>query len=318
MQDRILHYLKKTEGYLSGEQFSRTFHISRAGIWKNMQELRKQGYDIVAVPHLGYKLISSPDKLLPFEIQGDLKTKILGKEVVHFDATPSTMDVAFQYGLDRYPEGTVICAESQTKGRGRLGRHWSSPKGKGLYASIILRPKVSPSQVAKLTLASAVAVSEAIYEVTKVKAAIKWPNDLMVNNKKLCGILTELQAEIDRVKFVVIGLGLNVNTSTSQLVEGATSLKNETNQSWSRVDVLKEILRRFEKWYLRIQKEGFDSVIERWKELSMTLNRRVRIVDPNGFIEGEAIDLDQDGGLLIRQDSGEIVKKLAGDVVLAH
>ena len=184
--------------------------------------------------------------------------------------------------------------------------------------SVILRPKLSPSEVAKLTLLAAVGVCEAIQKITNLQPSIKWPNDLLIDNKKCAGILTELSAETDQVKFVVVGIGLNVNTAKNSLPPTATSLREETQQEHSRIKIFQEILRELEKWYLRLGQEGFLPVVERWKELSVTLNRRVRVSDANGFVEGLAVDLDQDGGLLIRRDTGVIVKKMAGDVILAH
>ena len=315
MQNKIIHFLKSSPNYISGEEISRQIKISRAGIWKYIQVLRDEGYDIVAVPHLGYKLISAPDKLLPSEIQFGLATKILGKKIVYFDSIGSTMDYAFQLGMQGAEEGTVVCAESQSKGRGRMGRNWASPKGKGIYMSVILRPKLSPTDVAQLTLLSAVAICEVVKKVCSVKATIKWPNDLLVHNMKLAGILTELSAEMDRVRFVVIGIGLNVNTPVSLLPTHSTSLKNETKQQISRIEVFQEILRHLEKWYEDFKMAGSKKMLQRWKEYSSTLGRRVRVVDTNGHVEGEAIGLDQYGGLIIRNDEGMIVKRMTGDVV---
>ncbi len=318
MLEDIVRFLKKSDSYLSGEEISQSLSISRAAIWKYMQELRRLGYEIAAVPHLGYQLTASPDRLFPWEVQFDLGTKVLGQKIVYEDSVPSTMDVAFKLGGQKAPEGTVVCAESQTKGRGRMGRGWVSPKGKGIYFSLILRPKLPPNEAAKLTLLCAVAVAEAVARVSGIEARIKWPNDLLVGKKKLAGILTELHAETDRVKFVVVGVGLNVNTPESQLPTDATSLRLEAGRVFSRVQVLQEVLRELEHWYLRFGREGFPPVLERWKELSLTLGRRVRVADPAGFVEGEAKDIDEDGGLLIRQDTGVIVKRMAGDVVWAH
>ena len=315
MQEQIIDYLKKSENYISGEEISQSLKMSRAAIWKYIQELRHLGYDIVAVPHLGYKLVGCPDKFFPSEIQYELGTKILGKKIIYKETVPSTMDAAFQLALEGSPEGTVVCAEHQTKGRGRLGRTWTSPKAKGIYVSLILRPQLPPSEVARLTLLCAVAVSEAVKTASGIQPLIKWPNDLLVNDKKLAGILTELSAETDRIKFVIVGIGLNVNASLNHLPAQSTSLKQELGFSLCRVELFQEILREIEEWYVRLDKEGFEPVLSRWKELSSTLNQRVRVVDPAGGIEGEAIDIDQDGGLLIRQDSGVVIKRMAGDVL---
>lgn len=315
MREKIILFLKEAEGYVSGEEISRRCGMSRAAIWKYMQELRQEGFDVVAVPHLGYKLVASPDKLLPSEIQHGLKTQYLGKKIIYEDTVTSTMDVAFRRGVEGAAEGTLVCAEGQTKGKGRLGRQWNSPKGKGVYMSVILRPSLPPTDVAQLTLLAAVAVCEAIRRASGVEARIKWPNDILVGNRKLAGILTELSAETDRVRFVVIGIGINVNTSLSVLPAQATSLKEETRRKISRVELVQEILRGLESWYERLKKQGFAPALERWKELSSTLGQRIRVVDPGGTVEGEAIDLDKNGGLLIRNDAGLIVSKIAGDVV---
>ena len=280
-----------------------------------MQELREDGYDIVAVPHLGYRLISSPDKLLPAEIQFELGTKILGKDIRYCDSIASTMDAAFQLGVEGVGEGTVVCAESQTKGKGRLGRNWASPKGKGIYMSVILRPALTPADLTQLTLLGAVAVCEAVGKFCDVPAKIKWPNDILVNNKKLAGILTESSAEMDRVRFVVVGIGVNVSTPLSQMPPHSTSIKNETGKKVSRVVLMREILRSLESWYMTLGGNGFASVITRWKELSSTLGRHIRLVDPSGNVEGEAIDLDEYGGLIIRGENGLKVKRMSGDVV---
>jgi BirA family biotin operon repressor/biotin-[acetyl-CoA-carboxylase] ligase len=315
VRDQILQYLKKAEGYLSGEEISRHVNMSRAGIWKYIQELREEGYDIVAVPHLGYRLLSRPDKLFPSEIQSELKTKILGKDIKYFDSVTSTMDIAFQLGVEEAPEGTVVCAENQTKGKGRLGRSWVSPKGKGVYMSVILRPKLVPADLTQLTLLSAVAVCEAVGKFCPVPVKIKWPNDILVNNKKLAGILTELSAEMDRVRFVVIGIGINVNTPLSQLPPQSASIKSETGRKACRIDLVQEILRSLEKWYMCLQAQGFSPVITRWKELSSTLGRYVHLVDQSGDTEGTAVDLDEYGGLVIRSDTGLTVKRMSGDIV---
>ena len=315
MKTKIIHFLKEAQGYLSGEEISHDLRISRAGIWKYMQELRKEGYDIVAVPHLGYRLVSCPDKLLPFEIQSGLKTKTLGKHIKYFDSIASTMDIAFQLGIEGADEGTVVCAESQSKGKGRLGRSWASPKGKGIYMSVILRPSVSPADAAKLTLLSAVATCEAIEKLFNINAKIKWPNDILIDNKKIAGILTELSAEMDRVRFVVIGIGVNVNASLSQLPPNATSIRNETGRKGSRIRLLQEILRSLEKWYEEVNKQGFEAVIARWKRLSSTLGQHVRVADLTGDVEGEAIDLDEYGGLIIQSQNGLTVKRMTGDVI---
>jgi BirA family transcriptional regulator, biotin operon repressor / biotin---[acetyl-CoA-carboxylase] ligase len=313
-QNQIIELLKTTSGYLSGEEISRQFKISRAGIWKNIEELRKNGYDIEAVSHKGYKLKSTPDKLLPREIQFKLNTSVIGKDIIHFETIESTMTHAFQLGVDGREEGVVVCAETQTKGKGRLGRPWVSPKGKGIYLSILLRPQLHPTEVAKLTLMTAVAVLEAIRETTGLDAKIKWPNDILIKGKKVVGILTEMSAEMERVRFVVVGIGINVNTPVTALPETGTSLKHELGKDVDRIKIFQSILRKMECWYERSEK-GFDDMIARWKELSSTIGSRVKVQDMDKEIIGTAMGLDEYGGLIIRYDSGKIIKRMTGDVV---
>ena len=315
MQEKILDFLKRKPDYVSGDQISHRLGITRQALWKHIQILKDAGYDIVAVPHLGYKLISSPDRLVPFEVTRELNTKFIGKKIYYFGTVSSSMDVAWQLGIKGSCEGTVVIAETQTKGRGRLGRNWFSPKYKGIYLSLILRPKILPNQMPLLTLMSAVSICEAIREKTGLTCQIKWPNDILIHHKKLGGILTELNAETDLSHFVVIGIGLNVNNDKKTLLAGATSLKEQKKEEVNRLDLLQEILRKIEENYLVFQKKGGKPIIDKWRDWSVSLGRRVRVVCQKQHIEGEALDIDIDGGLLIRNDSGLTQKVMTGDVV---
>ena len=319
MQGQILDFLRKKQGYISGDQISQRLGVSRQALWKHIQELKEAGYDIVAVPHLGYQLLSSPDRLFAFEVARDLDTQFLGKKIYYFDSLTSTMHTAMQLAIKGAPEGTLVLAESQTKGKGRLGRVWFSPKYKGLYFSLILRPKVSPHQASIITLLSAVGICEAIKEVAGIDIQIKWPNDLFLAHKKLGGILTELTASMDEVEFVVIGIGLNVNNDKKTLVSGATSLKEQKKdrekENINRIILLQEILRKIETNYLAFRQKGPRPIIEKWRQHNITLGRRVKVYCHKEHIEGEACDIDTDGGLLVRSDSGLMQKVMAGDVV---
>lgn len=315
MQERILEFLKRKQEYISGEEISSYLKISRQALWKHIQLLRDSGYDIVAVPHLGYQLISSPDRLFPSEISAQLNTKFIGRKIYYFYEASSTMDKAFELGLKGSPEGTLILAEAQNKGRGRLGREWFSPKYKGIYLSLILRPKILPNSIPMLTLMTAVSICEAIKENLNLDARIKWPNDILINQKKLGGILTELNAETDLVHFVIVGAGINVNNAKDTLVPGATSLKDEKKENINRIILLQEILRRIEENYLHFQEKGSRYIIHKWRTFNATLGKRVRVTCQKQHLEGQAVDIDADGGLLIRKDSGLIEKVLTGDVV---
>jgi len=315
LEEKILEFLKKKQEFISGEEISNHLKLSRQALWKHIQELRDLGYDIVAVPHLGYRLNSSPDRFFPYEISWHLNTKFIGKKIYYFDTLSSTMDTAMELGIKGSPEGTVVLTEAQTKGRGRLGRHWFSPKYKGIYLSLILRPKILPNSTPILTLLSAVSIWEAIKETCGLDMQIKWPNDILLHNKKIGGILTELNAETDTTRFVVIGIGLNVNNDKKTLAQGATSLKEQTKEEINRISLLQEILRKIETNYLLFQKEGSAPIIEKWRNYNITLGKRVKISCHREYREGEAIDIDTDGGLLIRKDSGLVEKIMAGDVV---
>jgi len=315
IEEKIIDFLKKKDDYLSGDQLSHTLGISRQALWKHIQELKNSGYDIVAVPHLGYKLVSSPDRLFPFEVTDHLNTKFTGKKIFYFDAVSSTMNEALSLAIEGAPEGALVLTETQLKGRGRLGRIWFSPKHKGIYLSLILRPKVLPNQASLLTLLTAVSICEAVKVSQGIDIQIKWPNDLFYHNKKLGGILTELSAEVDKIKFVVIGLGLNVNNDKKSLISGATSLREIKKEQVSRIELLQEVLRKIESNYIIFQEKGPKQIVEKWRELNLTLGRRVKVYAQQEHIEGEAVNIDIDGGLLVRRDSGVIEKIMAGDVV---
>ena len=267
------------------------------------------------MPHLGYRLHSAPDRLFDFEVMRDLGTKFMGQKIYYFDSLASTMNEALKLGLENAPEGSLILAEAQTKGKGRLGRIWFSPKYKGIYLSLILRPKILPSEASILTLLSAVSVCDAVKKICAVDVQIKWPNDILINNKKIGGILTQLNAETDRISFMAIGIGLNVNNDKKTLIAGATSLKEQIKESVSRVELLRQLLRQLELDYLLFQHKGSAPIIERWRQHSITLGRRVKVYTQSKHYEGEALDIDNDGTLIIRNDSGLNIKVTAGDVI---
>jgi BirA family biotin operon repressor/biotin-[acetyl-CoA-carboxylase] ligase len=224
------------------------------------------------------------------------------------------MDQGMQLGLEGAASGTLVLAESQIKGRGRLGRGWLSPKYKGIYLSLILRPKILPAACPVLTLMSAVSICEAVKEVVGLDAQIKWPNDVLIHHKKAAGILTEMNSEMDKVNFVVIGIGLNVNNDKKSLIAQATSLKQEQGQEISRVVLLQELLRRIENNYFLLEDRGSSEIINKWRNFTLTLGTRVKVDYQNKHLEGQACDIDSDGSLLIRKDSGLIQKVSSGDV----
>lgn len=315
MKTEIINYLKNVPDFVSGQEISNKFQLSRAAIWKNVEELRKEGYSIEAISRRGYCLRGVPDKIISRELQFDLKTKVFGKKAYCFDSLESTMGYAFTLALQGEEEGAVVCAETQTKGKGRMGRSWESPKARGIYFSLILRPKRSINEVLPLTLLSAVAICETIEKMTSLKAQIKWPNDVFINGKKIAGILTEMNAEMDRVKFLVAGIGININTPISQLPITATSLKAQWGKPVSRIGFFQELLCRLEYWYFLSLEDGMGAVLNAWKDFSLTLGKPVSITDAHRKVEGVAVDIDKNGGLLVRQSSGEIIRFMSGDIV---
>lgn len=316
MDERILEVLRtRSDAYVSGEELSADLGISRAAVWKHIRRLRNIGYVIDAHPHTGYRLISVPDKLLPEEISWNLRTHKFGKQIYSYELTDSTMNIATKLAGEGAAEGVVVFAEAQAKGRGRVGRKWVSPTGVGIYYSIILRPEIRPDETPKITLVVAVAHAAAIRKVTGLPAFIKWPNDILINDKKVCGILTELNAETDRVNFVIVGVGINVNTMLGDLPEGATSFKEEAGEGFSRIEIARESLCALEARYEVFQQKGFAPIIEEWHSYSTIIGANVEVAFRDRKIEGQAIDVDSSGALLVRLENGLQERVFAGDVV---
>ena len=314
MREKILSCLKQSSGYLSGEELSEKLGFSRQGLWKHIHELKELGYEISAVPHLGYKLDKCPDRLYPCEVRYGLKAKSIGREVVYYDKLSSTTDEAWQLGCDNASEGTVVCAESQSKGRGRMGRIWVSPKYKGIYFSVIFRPGVPLTEIPCITLLTAVALVRRLKRLANLDISIKWPNDILSGGRKLAGILTELNAEQDRVNFVIAGMGLNVNNTEKELPKEAVSLRTLLGRKLDRVSLFKEILSELDDVYREFKRNGPKKILSEWRTFSYTWGKRIKVSTPNRVIEGVALDLDTDGALLIRLDSGVVEKTVAGDV----
>ncbi|NLE64457.1 MAG: biotin--[acetyl-CoA-carboxylase] ligase [Elusimicrobia bacterium] len=316
MKEKILQMLRAEQAFVSGQRISRALQVSRAAVWKAVEALRQEGYAIEAVSRRGYRLASVPDKVSSAEVQFHLGTRVLGRHVHHFETLPSTMDEAFRLAGEGAPEGTIVIAEAQTRGRGRLGRSWVSPKGKGLYFSLILRPSCPLAEIPRLTLLAAVAVSEAVEAVSGVRLLIKWPNDLLFGKKKVVGILTEMRAEMDRVDFVVLGIGANIQARSGSLPPEAIALEEAAACSLSRVALLQEMLRILEKWYSLAGKNGFAEVLKVWRERSATLGQRVHFEDRGRNVSGKAVGLADDGGLLVELSDGTVVKRISGEVLL--
>ncbi len=309
------------DGAVSGAELSQQLRVSRAAVWARIEALRALGYDIEASPHLGYRLLSAPDLLHADDLLSRLgKTKVIGRDIRVFQQTTSTNDVIEKLARDGVKEGVVVFAESQTQGRGRLGRKWLSPAGKGLWFSVLLRPALRPQETTQLTVASATALRRAIHAQTGLEPEIKWPNDVLVRGRKVAGILTELNAELDQVKYVILGMGVDVNLGPGEfpadLRQHATSLKAELGEPVSRADLAIAILRDLDADYQRIASGQFAAVAEEWEAHGTTLGHEVVIRLGERQIRGRAESLGEDGALLVRTDHGHLERIVGGDVTL--
>lgn len=319
---QILSALRSCEnGGVSGAELSQKLRISRAAIWARIEELRRLGYDIEASPHLGYRLLNDPDVLHADDLLARLgKTKIIGRDIRVFEQTTSTNDVIEKLARDGVKEGVVVFAESQTKGRGRLGRNWMSPVRKGLWFSVLLRPPLRPQESTQLTVAAATALWRAIHDLTGLQPEIKWPNDILLRGKKVVGVLTELSAETDRVKHITLGVGVDVNQTASEfpadLKKIATSLKIELGETISRPELATAILRELDRDYARICAGQFPAVADEWEQHCTTIGRNVAIHIGDRRIRGRAESLDDDGALIVRTEHGRLERIIGGDVTL--
>lgn len=320
--EQILRSLRTAgDGAVSGTELAERLGVSRAAVWARIEELRALGYDIEAGPHRGYRLVSAPDVLHADDLLARLgKTKVIGRDIRVFQETTSTSDVVEKLARDGVKEGAVVFAESQTQGRGRLGRKWISPPGKGLWFSVLLRPDLRPQAVTQLTIASATALVRAMRASTGLTAEIKWPNDILIRGKKVAGILTEMSGELDHVKHAILGIGVDVNLTTREfppeLRKLATSIKAETGRAVDRAELATAILRELDGDYARIGSGQFETVAGEWERYCSTIGRNVVIQIGDRRIQGRAESLDGDGALLLRTQHGHLERITGGDVTL--
>jgi len=315
IKDKILENLILNRGkYVSGEMLAGELSVSRTAIWKHVQALRDEGYMIKSSTKEGYTLLGSPDVLAPAGIKVGLKTSMMGKNIHYFKETESTNILARDMA-GSVDEGTVIIAESQTGGRGRMGRKWISPEG-GIWLSVVLKPRMQPMHASRITLLSGVAVAKTIRSY-ELPAKIKWPNDVLINGKKVCGILTEIGAEMDSIQYVVVGVGIDANVDTETFPEdfrdSSTSLKNELGHDIDRVEFVQRLLSELESLYLKFQKEGFSSIMEEWRNMSATIGEWVKITTQTRAIYGEAVGVDSEGALILETGEGKLEKIVAGN-----
>ena len=316
--DRLVHLLARNATVVvPGPKIAEEIGASRSTVWEWIERLRALGVAIKGHPRHGYQLEKLPDILVPSLVRAELPHAEIGHRIVHYFRTDSTNSVALQLDLQNGPHGTVVIAEEQTAGRGRLGRNWYSEKSSGIYASIVLRPPLSPATAPILTLLAGVAVHHAVGSATGLEADIRWPNDVLVNGKKVCGILTEMKAEVDRLHMVVLGIGINVNHSSmpEELREIATSLALESGRHYSRLHVLAELLRSVEHYYHMLLREGHAAIVREWSAASSYAEgKRVRVKAGGNDYSGVTSGLDASGALKIRRDDGLQELLVAGEI----
>jgi BirA family biotin operon repressor/biotin-[acetyl-CoA-carboxylase] ligase len=319
---QILLALRRAgSGFVSGAELSQRLGVTRAAIWARVEELRRVGYDISASPHQGYQLLEVPDVLCADDLLGLVAgNRVVGRDIRVFEQTNSTNDIVEKLARDGVKDGVVVFAESQTRGRGRLGRSWHSPARRGLWFSVLLRPDLRPQAATQLTVAAAVGLVRAIREQSGLAPEIKWPNDILVHGRKVAGVLTELAAELDHIKHLTLGIGVDVNLTASdfpsELRKHATSLKIECGRHLNRIELAAAILRELDRAYARIRASQFEFVADEWQEHCATLGRRVTIHAGPRVLQGNAESLDDDGALLLRTEHGRLERVIGGDVTM--
>lgn len=317
MKSEILRLLKESDGYVSGQQLCERFQVSRTAVWKVVDQLKKEGYEIEAVPRKGYRLVESPDVLSEAELESLRSTKWAGKSIFVFKETDSTNIQAKAGGEKGESHGTLYVAESQSAGRGRRGKSWESPAGESIYMSLLLRPELPPVKAPMLTLVMALAVARTIREQTGAEALIKWPNDIVVQGRKICGILTEMSTEMTWINYVVIGIGINVNQNEfpEELKDCASSLKMETGRRFRRSHLIAAVMEHFEMYYEQFLQEGsLAGFRKEYNELLVNKDRQVKILEPGNHYEAYALGINDTGELIVEKEDGSVQNIFAGEV----
>lgn len=319
IKTEITKRLLAAEGIpISGQQLADEFQVSRTAIWKHIKELEHDGFMIETIKKKGYILQSSPDTLQKEQIEQYLTSSRFGQTIHYFDQCPSTQPIAHNLAQENAADGTIVICEEQTAGKGRLSRAWKSSKGKGIWMSVIIRPDIPPIKAPQFTLIAAVAVTRAIEDVANVRAEIKWPNDLLINGKKCTGILTELQADVDRVQAIILGIGVNVNQDIEEFPEDiqqiATSIKMVSGIHVDRGQLVARILHHLEIYTDLYVNHGFEPLKLLWESYSGTLGKRIKAVMIHEEIEGVALGITNDGVLQVRTDDGKVHGIYSADI----
>lgn len=319
IKNKILEILYKKKGdYVPGTDLASNLGVSRTEIWDHVHSLRNEGYIIDSSPKLGYRLVKAPNLLLPYELRRNLNTKYIGKEIHYFKEIDSTNDVAKELAEEGAEEGTIVIAETQRRGKGRHGKKWISPLG-GVWMTIVLRPRIPPANAPQLTLVTGVAVAETIKNEYRLDVGIKWPNDIIINEKKVCGILTEVNAEMNAIDYVVVGIGIDANVDVEEfppeLRDGATSLKKEMDKEISGVKLVQRFSENFEKVYNDFNHGKFPEILKDWRKFSKTIGSYVEVIKRDQTVRGEAVGVNKDGALILELDDGSLRKIISGECI---
>lgn len=319
-KEEVLTILKdNTDKFISGEELSNIFGVSRAAIWKHIKALKEDGYNIESISRRGYRIIENADVITYEEIKKYLETKFIGRNIIHYDTIDSTnLQAKKLASTSNIKDGTIITSEEQSKGKGRLGRIWESPKGTGIWFSIILKPNISPMNVANITLLGAAAVNLALSDLN-INSKIKWPNDVLLNSKKICGILTEMSAELDEINYIVMGIGINVNMNendfSEDLIKKATSLKIECKKDFSRKEILGKILNYFEDMYIDyVENNSLERCINICRNNSIIIGKEVYIKERGQNNKVKVIDINSEGHLIVEREDASIDEIISGEV----
>lgn len=303
MKEEILRLLRSADGYISGQELCNRFGVSRTAVWKAINQLKEAGYEIEAQQNKGYRLMAAPDLMTEAEIKSLMHTDWVAKEVLYFDTIDSTNTKAQELAEKGYPSGTLVVADKQESGKGRRGRSWVSPSGTGIFMTLMIKPDINPNNASMLTLVAALAVAKAITSVTGEEALIKWPNDIVVNGKKVCGILTEMNAQFDYINHIVVGIGINVHNESfpEEISQMASSLTIEAGgKRFHRAQIIAETMSYFEQYYDTFLKtQDLSALVREYDKLLVNRNKSVRVLDPKEPFDGKAMGITPKGELIV-------------------
>lgn len=317
IKTKILKVLRGTKDYISGQELCEQLGVSRTAVWKYMKQLKEEGYEIQAVQNKGYRLVEVPDVLGESEIKSRMNTRWAGREVYFYEEIDSTNTQAKRLAEEGAVSGTLVVSDCQTKGKGRRGRVWESPKGTALYMTLMIRPQIRPERASMLTLVIGLSVVQAIRNVLKVEVGIKWPNDVVLNKKKLVGILTEMNAQMDYIEYLVLGVGINANTKEfpPEIQDKATSLQIELGYPVNRAELVAETMKCFENYYEIFEKtQDLSGLMEAYQEVLVNYNQPVRVLEPGNEYSGIARGINELGELLVERENGVVETVYAGEV----